>query len=115
MTLICPCKPYWNISFNRPKSTSEPASGKYGAPESYIEAVESDIIKLLSKKSSLTKEKKEDIDITKADKGSALVVVSQQTTDGRSLSAFITDTLDERYKNDENGVNVYKTLCSTNC
>ena len=75
----------------RPKSTWEPAPGKCGALESYIDAVESDIEKLLTNQKivpdNLTKEERsalqrlknrDDIVIKKADKGSTVVVLDKQ-------------------------------------
>eukprot|EP00105_Crassostrea_gigas_P014468 XP_011431136.1 PREDICTED: uncharacterized protein LOC105330902 [Crassostrea gigas] len=78
---------------------------------------------------------RDDIVIKKADKVSTVVVLDKQAylaeanrqlTDDRfykkldfhpteEFSALITDTLDERYENDEIGVIVYETLRQTNC
>ncbi|XP_061190260.1 uncharacterized protein LOC133198133 [Saccostrea echinata] len=76
----------------RPKSDWEPAPGKCGALESYIDAVESDIEKLLSMPDkapdNLSKEERsalqslknrDDIVIKKADKGSTVVVLDKET------------------------------------
>ncbi|XP_062572166.1 uncharacterized protein LOC134234122 [Saccostrea cucullata] len=75
-----------------PKSDWEPAPGKCGALESYIDAVESDIEKLLSMPDktldNLSKEERsalqslknrDDIVIKKADKGSTVVVMDKET------------------------------------
>ncbi|XP_062621124.1 uncharacterized protein LOC134282739 [Saccostrea cucullata] len=76
----------------KPKSDWEPAPGKCGALESYIDAVESDIEKLLSMPDktpdNLSKEERsalqslknrDDIVIKKADKGSTVVVMDKET------------------------------------
>lgn len=75
----------------RPKGTWEPAPGKCGTLEPYIDAVESDIEKLLANQQvvpdNLTKEErsalqrlknKDDIVIKKADKGSTVVILDRQ-------------------------------------
>lgn len=75
----------------RPKSAWEPAPGKCGALESYIDAVESDIEKLLldpnKTQDNLSKEERsalqslknrDDIVIKKADKGSTVVVLDKE-------------------------------------
>nr|XP_022316718.1 uncharacterized protein LOC111120285 [Crassostrea virginica] len=132
----------------RPKSNWEPTPGKCGALESYIDAVESDIEKLLSKQANvpdnLNKEERsalqslknrDDIVIKKADKGSTVVVLDKdkyiaeahrQLSDERfymkldsdpteEFSATITKTLDEMYKKNEIGDNVYETLNPIDC
>lgn len=119
---------FFNNKFYRRNITWEPAPGKCWALKIYIDAVESDIEKLLTNQKvvpdNLTKEEKsalqrlenrDDIVIEKADKGSIVVVLDKQ------LQAFIADSkrqlIDDRFykKLDSDPTEEFSALLLTPC